>query len=99
MEMLLVAVAGCTAVDVASILEKKRQQVTDYRIKITGTRADDHPRKFISFDVHHIVYGRGVSEKAVADAVELSDTKYCSVAATVRPTAVINTTYEIVEVE
>lgn len=99
MEMLLVAVAGCTAVDVASILEKKRQQVTDYRIKITGTRADDHPRKFISFDVHHIVYGRDVSEKAVADAVELSDMKYCSVAATVRPTAAINTTYEIVEVE
>lgn len=99
MEMLLVAVAGCTAVDVASILEKKRQQVTDYRIKITGTRAEDHPRKFISFDVHHIVYGRGVSEKAVADAVELSDTKYCSVAATVRPTAVINTTYEIIEAE
>jgi putative redox protein len=98
-EMLLVAIAGCTAVDVASILEKKRQHITDYRVKITGTRAEEHPRKFVSIDVHHIVYGRGVSEKAVADAIELSDTKYCSVAATVRPTAVINTTYEIVDSE
>lgn len=98
MEMLLVSVAGCTAVDVISILQKKRQDVTDYNVEITGTRAEDHPRKFVTFHVHHIVHGRGVSEKAVADAVELSDTKYCSVAATVRPTAEITTTYEIVEV-
>lgn len=98
MEMLLVSVAGCTAVDVISILQKKRQDVTDYNVEITGTRADDHPRKFLTFHVHHIVHGRGVSEKAVADAIELSDTKYCSVAATVRPTAKITTTYEIIDV-
>jgi len=97
-EMLLVAVAGCTASDVVSILQKKRQDVTAYRAEITGTRADDHPRKFVAFHIHHIVHGRSVSEKAVADAIELSDTKYCSVAATVRPTAEITTSYEIVEV-
>jgi putative redox protein len=96
-EMLLVSVAGCTAADVISILLKKRQDVTDYRVEITGTRADDHPRKFVTFHVHHIVHGRNVSDKAVADAVELSDTKYCSVAATVRPTVTITTSYEIVE--
>lgn len=96
-EMLLVAVAGCTAADVISILLKKRQQVTDYRVDITGTRAEDHPRKFTAFHINHIVHGRSVSEKAVADAIELSDTKYCSVAATVRPTATITTSYEIVE--
>jgi putative redox protein len=72
--------------------------VTEYRVEITGIRADDHPRKFISFHVHHIVHGRSVSEKALADAIELSDTKYCSVAATVRPTATITTSYEIIEV-
>ena len=98
LEMLLVAVAGCTAMDVISILEKKRQNVTDYNVEIEGTRADEHPRKFIKFHIHHIVHGRDVSEKAVADAVELSDTKYCSVAATVRPTAEITTSYEIVDV-
>src|SRR4051812_49358348 len=64
-EMLLVAVAGCTAADVQSILEKKRQDVTAYRVEITGTRAEEHPRKFVTFHVHHIVEGRGVSEKAV----------------------------------
>ena len=96
-EMLLVAVAGCTAADVISILKKKRQDVTDYRVEITGTRAEDHPRKFVTMHVHHIVRGRGVSEKAVADAVELSDTKYCSVAATVRPTTTITTGYVVIE--
>jgi putative redox protein len=99
LEMLLVSVAACTAMDVQSILEKKRQDVTDYRVEIQGTRVDDHPRKFVAFHINHIVHGRNVSEKAVADAVELSDTKYCSVAATVRPTATITTSYEIVEIQ
>ena len=98
MEMLLVSVAACTAIDVQSILAKKRQDVTDYDVEIEGERADDHPRKFIKFHVHHIVRGRGVSDKAVADAIKLSDDTYCSVAATVKPTAEITTTYEIVEV-
>jgi len=98
LEMLLVSVAACTAMDVQSILEKKRQDVTAYKVEITGTRAEDHPRKFTAFHVHHIVHGRNVSEKSVADAVELSDTKYCSVAATVRPTAAITTSFEIISV-
>jgi len=98
MEMLLVSVAGCTAVDVISVLHKKRQDVTDYDVEITGERKEDHPRAFIKFHIHHIVHGRNVSEKAVADAIELSDTKYCSVAATVRPTAEITTSFEIIDV-
>ncbi len=98
LEMLLVSVAACTAMDVQSILEKKRQNVTEYRVEIEGSRVDDHPRKFTAFHINHIVHGRNVSEKAVADAIELSDTKYCSVAATVRPTATITTSYQIIEV-
>jgi len=97
LEMLLVAVAGCTAMDVISILLKKRQNITDYNVEVTGERADGHPRKFVKFNVHHIVHGRSVSEKAVADAIELSDQKYCSVAATVRPTAEIITSYKIID--
>lgn len=97
LELLLVGVAACTAFDVRSILEKKRQAVTAYRVEIEGHRADEHPKKFISFHIHHIVQGRDVSRKAVEDAIELSDTKYCSVAATVRPTAVITTSYEVIE--
>ena len=97
LEMLLISVAACTAADVASILEKKRQDVREYLVEVTGTRVDDYPRKFTAFHIHHIVRGRSVSEKALADAINLSDSKYCSVAATVRPTAVITTSYEIIE--
>ena len=98
LELLLVSVAACTAADVISILRKKRQDVTDYNVEIIGDRVEEHPKKFIKFHIHHIVRGRSVSEKAVADAIELSDTKYCSVAATVRPTADITTSYELIEV-
>jgi putative redox protein len=98
LEHLLVAVAGCTAFDVQPILEKKRQDVTDYWVEITGERRDEHPRAFIKFDIKHVVHGRNISEKAVADAIALSEEKYCSVAATVRPTAEIHSSYEIIEV-
>lgn len=98
LEMLLVSVAGCTAFDVQSILKKKRQDVTDYRVEITGTRREEHPKAFIMLHIKHIVTGRGISEKAVADAIKLSDETYCSVAATVKPTAEITTCFEVIEV-
>lgn len=98
LEHLLVAVAGCTAFDVQPILAKKRQDVTDYRVEITGERREERPQAFVKFHVKHIIHGRNISEKAVADAIALSNEKYCSVAATVRPTAEITTSYEIIEV-
>ncbi len=97
MELLLVALGGCTAVDVVSILKKKRERVTGYRVEVRGTRREEHPRAFTRMEVRHVVRGRGVSEKAVASAIELSETKYCSVAATLRPGVEIVTTYEIIE--
>jgi putative redox protein len=97
LELLLVSVAACTATDVISILQKKRQNVTDYKVEITGERRDEYPRKFTKLHIHHIVYGKDVSEQAVARAVELSDTKYCSVAATVRPGVEITTDFEIIQ--
>lgn len=97
MELLLIALGSCTAVDVISILKKKRQQVTDYRVEVTGARREEHPHSYTRLEVKHIVRGRSVSEQAVARAIELSDTKYCSVAATLRGAAEIVTTYEIVE--
>lgn len=99
MEMLLISVAACTAADVASIMGKKRQDVREYLVEVTGARDEEHPRKFTAFHVHHIVRGRNVSEQALSHAIELSDQKYCSVAATVRPTAEITTSYEIIEIE
>ncbi|HSI88159.1 MAG TPA: OsmC family protein [Pyrinomonadaceae bacterium] len=98
-EMLLMSVAACTAADVVSIMEKKRQPLEEYRLEVIGERVEDFPRKFISFHVHHIVRGRSISEKALADAIQLSEEKYCSVAATVRPTAEVTSSFEIVEAE
>src|SRR5215212_10652413 len=62
MELLLIALGSCTAVDVVSILKKKRQQVSDYRVEVRGQRRDEHPRAFTRMEVRHVVRGRGVSE-------------------------------------
>ena len=97
MELLLVALGSCTAVDVISILRKKRQLVTDYRVEVRGERREEHPRSFKRMEVHHIVTGRNVSDQSLAQAIELSEQKYCSVAATLRPTAAIVSSYEIIE--
>jgi putative redox protein len=97
LELLLLALGGCTGVDVISILKKKRQHVTDYRIEVNGDRRAEFPRAYTKLYVKHIVTGRGISEAAVAQAIELSEQKYCSVAATVRGTAEIVTSYEIID--
>jgi len=96
-ELLLVALGACTATDVAGILAKKRQHVTSYVIEVAGTRRDEYPRSYTSMNVHHIITGKAISPKAVAHAIELSETKYCSVAATLRPQVEIQTTFEIIE--
>ncbi|HUS11155.1 MAG TPA: OsmC family protein, partial [Pyrinomonadaceae bacterium] len=88
---------SCTGVDVVSILRKKRQDVTDYRVEVRGDRRAEHPRSYKRIAVHHIVTGRNISEQSIAQAIELSDKKYCSVAATLRPTAKIVSSYEIIE--
>jgi putative redox protein len=97
LELLLIALGSCTAVDVVSILEKKRQKVTKYSVEVRGERREEHPRSFRRMEVRHIVTGRGVSPEAVRRAVELSTDKYCSVAATLRPTAEIVSSFEVRE--
>jgi putative redox protein len=96
-ELLLVALGSCTATDVAGILAKKRQHLTSYIVEVTGQRRDEYPRSYTSMRVHHILTGKSISPKAVAHAIELSETKYCSVAATLRPTVEIQSTFEIIE--
>lgn len=97
MELLLLALGSCTGVDVVSILRKKRQSVTDYRVEVRGERRKAHPRSYKRMEVHHIVTGRNISERSVAQAIELSEQKYCSVAATLRPTAEIVSSFEIIQ--
>jgi putative redox protein len=97
-ELLLIALGSCTAVDVIGILQKKREHVTDYRVEVRGERQPDHPRSFKRMEVKHIITGKKVAARSVAQAIELSETKYCSVAATLRPTVEIVSSYEIIEV-
>jgi len=66
-------------------------------VEVTGKRRDDYPRRFTAMNVHHILTGRAISPKAVAHAIELSDEKYCSVAASLRPQVEIQSTFEIIE--
>ncbi len=95
-ELLLIALGSCTGVDVVSILKKKRERVTAYRVEVRGERRDEHPRRYERMEVHHIVTGHNLSEKSLAQAIELSETKYCSVAATLKPTVEILSRYTIV---
>lgn len=81
-ELIPLALAGCTAMDVISILRKKRQDVRGYRVETEGVQMDAHPNAFTSIDVTHVVTGVGVDPAAVARAIELSATKYCSVGST-----------------
>lgn len=79
-ELLLVGLAGCTAMDVISILQKKRQDITDFEVRVVeAERATDHPRVYTNIVLEYVVTGRGVDRAAVERAVELSETKYCSV--------------------
>ena len=96
-ELLLIALGSCTAVDVIGILKKKREEVEDYRVEVWGERREEHPRSYRKMGVHHIVRGRNISERSLKQAIELSETKYCSVAATLRPTVEIVSSFEIIE--
>lgn len=97
LELLLVALGGCTGADVITVLRKKREHVTAYRVEVHGERREEYPRSFRKMEVRHILSGRGISSENVAKAIELSMNKYCSVAATLRPTVEIVTSFEIQE--
>ncbi|MCB0825894.1 MAG: OsmC family protein [Armatimonadetes bacterium] len=96
-EALMASLAACSAMDVISILKKKRQEVTGYRIEVSGDRnpPGEWPRPFKSFKVVHIVEGPNLDEAAVARAVELSDEKYCTVVSTLREQPEVVSEYRI----
>jgi putative redox protein len=81
-ELVPLAIAGCTAMDVISILRKKRQQVTRYEVEAAGVQMDGHPHAFTRIDVLHVVEGPALDVEAVRRSIELSATRYCSVGST-----------------
>lgn len=99
LEALLCSLGACSAMDVISILRKKKQNVTGYHVEVSGERSPEgeYPRPYISLSVKHIVEGENLDEVAVARAVELSDTKYCSVIATLRAGPTVTSSYEVRE--
>ncbi|MFQ5407948.1 MAG: OsmC family protein [Anaerolineales bacterium] len=98
-DMVLLAVASCSAVDVVSILEKKRMPLSSLEIFASGERTAEHPRRFVSIHLEFRASGPGLTEQALARAIELSETKYCSVAASLRGAVDISTSYVISENE
>jgi putative redox protein len=96
MEALLSSLGGCTGMDVMSILRKKRQDVRGYEVVVTGEPREEHPRRFVRLEVLHRVTGVDLSPAAVQEAITLSDTKYCSVHASLRQDIEIVSRFEIV---
>jgi putative redox protein len=95
-ELLLIALASCSAVDVVEILAKKRMTLTHLEISSSAEQDQDPPWTFRKIHLHYKIGGKNLTDKAVAQAIQLSEEKYCSVAATIRATAQITTDFEII---
>lgn len=99
-ELVLYGIAGCTGMDVISILEKKRQVVTDFDMVVRGTqRTDEYPKIYTRIEIEYIVTGIDIKPEAVARAVQLSEEKYCSVGHMLGPQVEVVTSYRVVEAE
>ncbi len=94
MDLLLIALGACTATDVVGILGKKRQKLESLEVEVSGERAEEPPRVWTKLEIVYKLRGK-LDEKAVRDAINLSEEKYCSVAATLRKSATINVRFEI----
>lgn len=97
LELVLYALGGCTAMDVISILEKKRQRVTGLELVITGEQRQDPPKIYTHITVEYVVTGVDVQPAAVERAIELSEEKYCSVRGMFGPDVHVETSYRIVD--
>lgn len=96
MQLLAISLAGCTAMDVISILQKMRQDVTGFEVAFHGERSTEHPKVFTDIAIEYIVHGRNLEQDKIEKAIELSVERYCSVQAMLRQAATIQHTYRIV---
>jgi putative redox protein len=99
-ELVAVALAGCTAFDVVTILRQKHhQKITSYEVRVEADQADHPPQVFMKLRIHHVLVGAGIDPSIVEQAIHLSEDKYCSVGAMLKQAASFETTYEVVEEE
>jgi putative redox protein len=96
-ELVAAGVAGCTAMDVISILRKMQQKVTGLKVEVHGERAAEHPKVFLEIHIEYTLTGYGLSEDRVTRAIELSQTKYCPAIASLRPGTPITSSFTIFE--
>jgi putative redox protein len=94
-ELVLMALAGCTSMDVISILKKKKSPVIDYECIVKGFERDEHPKIFTEIHVEYVFYGDGIKPEDVERAIDLSVTKYCSVSAILSASAKMTHSYRI----
>jgi putative redox protein len=99
MEVLLTALGGCTGMDTIAILRKMRQDVTSYEVRLSHTRAEEHPRVYTTISLRHILHGRGIAEANVQRAIELTMLRYCPVFAMLHDRVEIREWYEITDEE
>jgi putative redox protein len=99
MELMALSMAGCTAMDVISILRKKRQDVTNFEVRVDAPRAEEHPRVFTNATIEYLVTGHAVEEKAVRRAIELTAKSYCPAQAMLGEIMPIELHYQIFEDE
>jgi putative redox protein len=99
LELMALSMAGCTAMDVISILRKKRQDVTGFEVRVDAPRADEHPKVFTRATIAYLVTGHNVDEKAVVRAIELTAKNYCPAQAMLGKVMPIDLSYQIFEDE
>lgn len=99
MELILIGLAGCTSMDVMSILQKKRQTVTGFQVQVKTKRAAEHPKVFTHIHIHYLVQGHNIDPQAVERAIELSKDKYCPASAMLSKAATIEHTFEVAMAE
>ena len=99
MEALLVALAGCLAMSALPMLRKARLAITGYELRVTGQRSAETPVVFTAITVEHVVTGHALDHAAVAEAIELGETRYCGVSAMLRQAVPIKHTVTIREAE
>ncbi len=97
MELILIGLAGCTGMDIVTVMNKRREPMTGLQVKVTAERATEHPQIYTQIHIEYIAYGTGINPASLEKAIELSETKYCSVSAMLSKTATITHSYRIVE--
>ncbi len=97
MEMLLLGLAGCTGMDIISILQKQRQEIDEFQVRVRGLRSGEYPQVYKEIYVEYVLWGEKISTDALEKAIELSEQKYCSVGIMLGATAKIRSTYRVLQ--